>query len=112
MWPQLRSGRLRAVDAGITVSVYGSGGIHEYLDLNLNRGGSAYHEYEYEKARSIMSLNSKKAQNSSVFNLNTGLFMTCSAVPLGPVHVAWRRVAWRLPFGVGLPDAARRLRPY
>ena len=82
MWPQLRSGRLRAVDAGITVSVYGSGGIHEYLDLNLNRGGSAYHEYEYEKARPIMSLNSKKTQNSSVFNLNTGLFMTCSGCVL------------------------------
>ena len=44
-------------------------GIHEYVDLNLNRGGSAYHEYEYEKSRPIMSLNGKKTQNSSVFNL-------------------------------------------
>ena len=69
-------------------------GIHEYLDMNLNRGGSTYHEYEYENARPIMSLNSKKTQNSSVFNLNTGLFMK-SPGPVSVTHHAGRRAALR-----------------
>ena len=38
----------------------GNGCIHEYLDLNMNRGGPFYHEYEWRRARPIMNTNSKR----------------------------------------------------
>ena len=57
-----------------------NGRIHEWCELNLNRGRSAYHEYEYGKGRAIMNLNSFISQYSSVFKLNTLVFTTCPAL--------------------------------
>ena len=61
--------------------------IHEYLDLNMNRERSFYHEYEYENAAAIMSMNSKRKAIFNSTHMNTLVFMTCPGLsaphPLG-----------------------------
>ena len=44
----------------------------------MNTQGSAYHEYEYGGTRPIMNMNSQKKHYSSVFNLNTAVFIMSS----------------------------------
>ena len=53
--------------------------IHEYLDLNMNRERSFYHEYEYENAAAIMSMNSKRKAIFNSTHVNRLVFMRSSA---------------------------------
>ena len=60
----------------------------------MNTQGSAYHEYEYGGTRPIMNMNSQKRHYSSVFNLNTAVFMMSSAL-LSACQVGFRLMAQR-----------------
>ena len=53
--------------------------IHEHLDLNMNRERSFYHEYEYENAAAIMSMNSKRKAIFNSTHVNRLVFMRSSA---------------------------------
>ena len=67
----------------------GNGCIHEYLDLNMNRGGPFYHEYEWRRARPIMNTNSKRFAIFNSTHMNRFLFMYSSGQNAAPPAERW-----------------------